>query len=321
MGFDKVSLIVCLILFVLSSQSFAQQEPVGTCDVPVVVTRYDNALVEDLGPKDFQVQVGADQGTVTSVSIDSGPKWIALLIDASRNVPDDEWKLETEMAVKFIDHARADDRFYFIIVGTDVLPGPVTSARVVRDQLMKLMSSRPGASDQNERIFDSLLASAQQHDPSQFGDVIFLFGHHEDFGSTADPDQVLDLMLKRGLRFFGMSYADPLRGKLPPGFDLNKPLPPGLGPTKLERMAQATGNYFSFHSVQVLNHPGQMQLYEGFLGDLYARIARPYRLRIATPPVPGRIKLEITVSNLQERNIRTSGIYYPPSIYSCASKP
>jgi len=191
----------------------------------------------------------------------------------------------------------------------------------VRDQVIKLMSSRPPVSDSTEKILDTVLDAVKRRDPAKFGDVLFLFGHHEDFGSSANADQTLDLMLQKKLRFFGMSFADPFAGKLPPGFDPNKPLPPSLGPTNLEEMALATGNYFSFHSAQILMDPMQMRLYEGFLGDLYARIANPYRLRIAVPVMQGQIKLEITVSNLQERKIRPDQIYYPHIIYSCTSPP
>ena len=321
MPIHRGSMALCLSLFAFCSRSYARKLPQGSCDIPVVVTHFDNALVEDLGPKEFQVQVDGIQGMVEVASIDSGPKRIALMIDASRNIPDDEWILETQMAYKFVDHARPGDTFSFIVVGVDTVPSTMSDVRSIKDQLRKLMSSRPPVSDLSEPIYDALLASAKRLNPPEFADTLFLFGHHEDFGSRADADQVLDLILKNKLRFFGMSYADPLQGKLPPGFDPNKPLPPSLGPNKLEKMSNATGNYFSFHSVQVLNHTGQFQLYEGFLGDLYARIAKPYRLRLAVPAVQGQIKLEISVSNLQERKIRTSGIYYPHIIYSCTSLP
>jgi hypothetical protein len=35
----------------------------------------------------------------------------------------------------------------------------------------------------------------------------------------------MSLILKNGLRFYGISFSDPLAGKLPPGFNLNHPLP------------------------------------------------------------------------------------------------
>jgi hypothetical protein len=321
MRIHRVSVALCLLQAVLGPRSYGQQKPANSCDIPVVITRYDNSLVEGLGPRDIQVQVGTAQGAVESVSVENGAKRIALIIDASKNIPDEEWKLETRMAAELLDHARPGDSIFLVILGTDIVPGQISAAGPVKDQLTKLSSSRPQASGPDERIYDALLVAAKQLEPTEFGDVIFLFGHHEDFGSKADPDQIQELMLKKNLRFFGMSFADPLSGKLPPGFDPNKPLPPELGPKKLEKMSNATGNYFSFHSAQVLNHPGQMQIYEEFLGDLYARIAMPYRVRLTMPRNAGPEDLKITLSNLQERKVRESGMYYQHAIYPCGPGP
>lgn len=308
---------ICLFLFVLTSRAYAQQRAMGACDVPLVVTNFDNVLLKYLGPRDLLVRLGAVPITLDTISVDGGPKRVALILDPSKNVPEDEWKLEIEMGVKFVGHARPDDKFVFLLVGTEVSTGAYLSPTDVEEQLRKLASSRPPSPDSSERIYDALITAANRLDPPKFGDSLFLFGHHEDVDSKTDPNRLLEVILKNNLRFFGMSFADPLRGKVPPNFDPNKPLPANLGPTTLEKMSSATGNYFSFHSVQALDHPGQRLLFEGFLGDLYARIAEPYRLRIPMSSVKGQTKLEISVTNMNDRKVRTSGIYYPRFVYPC----
>jgi hypothetical protein len=290
-----------------------------SCDVPLVVTDFDNVLAKDLSPKDILIQLEAVPATLEGAPVDSGPKRVALILDPSRNVPEDEWKLETEMAAKFVSHARPDDKFVFLIVGADVATDAYLSPAEVEEQLRRLASSRPPSPDSSERIYDVLFTAANRLDPPKFGDVLFLFGHHEDVGSKTDPDQLLELILKNKLRFFGMSFSDPLRGKLPQGFDPNKPLPASIVPSKLEKMAVATGNYFSFHPAQILNNPRQMQIYEDFLGDLYARIAEPYRLRIPMSGIKGQTTLEISVTNMNDRKVRASGLYYPRFLYPCTS--
>jgi hypothetical protein len=67
-----------------------------------------------------------------------------------------------------------------------------------------------------------------------------------------------------------MSFTDPLRGKLPP--DLNKPLPANVGMEKTDQISHATGYFFSFHSVQVLNIPGQYHFSKDFL-EIYIRVS------------------------------------------------
>ena len=317
MRINRFSLVLCLFLFVLKAQLYAQLKAAESCDVPFVVTNFDNVLLKDLGPQDLLVRLGTVPITLDGISVDGGPKRVALILDPSRNVPEDEWKLEIEMADKFVGHARPDDKFVFLLVGTDEVPDAFLSPAVVQGQLRKLASSRPPNTDSSERIYDVLLTAAKRLDPPMFGDALFLFGHHEDVGSMTDPDQLQELILKDRLRFFGMSFSDPLRGKVPRDFDPNKPLPASLAPSQLQKMSSATGNYFSFHSVQALNHPGQTPLFEGFLGDLYARIAEPYRLRIPMSDIKGQTKLEISVKNMNDRDVRASGIYYPRLTYPC----
>ena len=78
---------LCFVLcFPSVSQSFGQQRPEDSCDVPLVVTRFAPSsktveLVKNLGPEDLTVQLGAVPGTLESVSIDDGPKRLALVLD------------------------------------------------------------------------------------------------------------------------------------------------------------------------------------------------------------------------------------------------
>jgi hypothetical protein len=162
------------------------------------------------------------------------------------------------------------------------------------------------------------LAAAKRFDPPEFGDTIFLFGHPDDLGSKATPEQVEELILRHRLRFYAMSFTDPLRGKLPPGFDLNQPLPKNLGQQGADKISHATGYFFSFHSVDALKFPGQVALLEGFLGDLYAGIAQPYRLKVSLN-TSDKAALDLSVVNGKDRNIRPDDVHYPHFIYPCKS--
>jgi hypothetical protein len=300
-----------------SSASLAQQTTTETCDVPVVVASYDNQLVRDLSPLDFSVQVGGAPVSVVSTEIDGGPKRIALILDASKNIPDDEWKLETEMAQSFVENARPEDQFAFVVVGAEGTAAAFLSPDDVTSQLRKLAASRPVSADATEKNFDAILAAANRLDPPQFGDAIFLFGHSVDAGSTADYDHVLELVQKNSLRFYGMSFADSLP-KLPSGSDLNKPQ--RFERSELEMLSAATGYYFSFHTARALNQPRQLPLFKGFLADLYTWISRPYRLAIPATAIKASSKFEVTVADAKTRKIRNGGIHYPQSINPCATQ-
>ena len=292
-----------------------------SCDVPLVVTHFVPSagtveLVQDLSAKDLTVKVGGVKSTVESASIDRGGKRIGLILDASKGIPQDEWKLETEMAVSLIEHARPEDRFTLFVVGGDVTGGPLLPSSEVEKQLKKLALSRPDVPDGSEKIYDALLLMAKRLDPPEFGDVIFLFGHPDDSGSNASPEQVQEQILRNRLRFYAISFTDPLRGKLPPGFDLNKPIPANVGMEKIDQISHATGYFVSFHSTQALNFPGQVPLFKGFLGDLYAGIAGPYRLKIDLS-TSGKTSLNLVIKDGDARNIRQLDVHYPHFIYRC----
>jgi len=301
----------------------AQKIPDHSCDVPLVVTRFVPSsgaveLVQDLTAKDLTVKVGGTSSTVENASIDRGGKRIGLILDASKNIRPDEWKLETKMAVSLIEHARPEDKIALFLIGVDIPAGSFLAASEVRARLHALASSRPKAQDGSEKIYDALLLAAQRLDPSEFGDSILLFGHPDDSGSKANSEQVQEQILRNRLRFYGVSFTDPLLGKLPPGFDLNKPLPANVGMEKTDQISHATGYFFSFHSVQALNFPGQLSLFKGFLGDLYTGIAEPYRLKIDLNTA-GEASVDLSIKDGGARNIRQGDVHYPHFLYQCSS--
>src|SRR5579862_1217884 len=317
MNLIGTSLTLCLAIYSLQpSKTSAQQAAGQSCDFPVVVADFNNRLVRDLATADFSVRLGEVPRTVSNSSVDSGPKRVGIILDASRNIPEDEWRLETETAASFVENARPKDLFSFLVIGAKGTEGALLSSGEVEERLRQLAGSRPASSEGSERIYDAVLAAVNRLAPPQFGDAIFLFGHHEDIGSTTNADHVRDVVLRNRMRFYGISFADRL-AKLPPGHDLNKPLPKGFGRSNLELLSAETGYFFSFHDVRSLNYPGQMPLFKNFLADLYAWIAEPYRLRFSGFDIKDETGLEIEVKNLDPQKLHRNGIHYPRSVYPC----
>lgn len=161
-------------------------------------------------------------------------------LGASRNVPEEEWKLETHASGELVKNVRPGDQFALFVIGTDAAVPVLLSSAEVAEKLDGL------ASKPNDRVYDALLSAARRFDPPQFGDAIILIGHHEDFGREASPDDLLDLILKNKLRFHGIAFVD-IPAKLPLGTDLNKPLSNGFGRSKLEiSSAQRVGIFSDF---------------------------------------------------------------------------
>jgi hypothetical protein len=246
---------------------------------------------------------------------------VALILDASRYVPDSEWKIETEMAADLVGHARPFDSFALLLVGRENATGGLLSPAEVSQQLRELGSSRPPGAGSSERVYDALFAAAKRLDPPRFGDALVLFGHMYDVGSKADPDRLTGMIMKAKLRILGFDFSDPLPTSLPPGFDPNSIPPESSAPPKLNKLTAETGYFFSFHATAVLNRPGQMGIFEGFLADVYKRIAEPYRLKALAFGSSGRAELKIMVAHSEDRKIRPSDMHYPQFIFPCATAP
>ena len=142
----------------------------SSCDVPVVVADYYNKPVPNLTTADFSVRLAGASDSIRSVAVDAGPKRVVLILDASENVPDEEWKLETQMAGVLLTHARADDQFALIVIGGAPITESFLSAAEVTARVQASANARP-IGEKNERIYDALLEAASRLDPAKFGDA------------------------------------------------------------------------------------------------------------------------------------------------------
>jgi hypothetical protein len=291
----------------------AQEVSSSACELPVVVTDYNNRLVRYLKPSDFSVRIAGEPGLVIGLSLDPGPKRIALVLDSSSKVPQDEWKLQTEMAEELVSRSRTGDQFFLALVGSNSASEAFHSPTELAARLRELGTSRPNSSP-NEQIYDALAQAARNFDSPKFGDTIFLFGHYRDSGSSMSLDTLRDLILRKRLRFFGMSFEDRFAGQV---LQPNKPLPKNsLAP--LETLSSDTGYFFSYHAVRDLGYPGQVPLFKNYLTDLYSWISEPYRVEISAPQAKDGSSLAVSVTEMETHRVNQRGIHFPQSLFGCA---
>jgi hypothetical protein len=307
------TMLVVVFLACRPSIAPAQEMFSSACEIPVVVADYNNRLVRYLKPSDFSVQIAGERGTIADVSIDAGPKRIAIVLDSSSKVPQDEWRLETEMAEELASHARTGDQFFLAVVGSGSEPEAFSSSAELTARLHKLEGAHPNSAS-NEQLYDTLAEAARNFDPPKFGDTIFLLGHYRDSGSSVSLDSLRDLILRKGLRFFGISFEDRFAGQV---LQPNKPLAKNFQLAPLEALSRDTGYFISYHAVRNLAYPGQIPLFENFLTDLYTWISEPYRVEVSAPPVRDGSVLDVSVSEMETRKINQRGIHSPHLLYGC----
>lgn len=319
-GWSRPALFLLTVLFACDL-CFGQSNG-RPCAVPLVVTRFDPAtrtsrMVEGLVASNLNLTIDGKAVPVGSLSTDSGPKRVVLVLDASRNVRGVEWNLATETAATLVQNARQDDRFALILTGRETAPPPFQSPGEIQSQLNELRRNRPSTPNGSERNYDALKAAASSLNPPRFGDAIFLFGHPEDEGSTATFDQIKQAILEGGIRFYGLSFTDPLKGALHVGPNPNQPVLHGVARAKLDELSALTGYFFSYHPPEALAVAGQKQLLAGFLADVYAGIAAPYRVPIPSTFIsrPGYLEAEVS------EDVHTRDVHYPHVVYPCVISP
>jgi len=311
--------LISLALFLFDPSLTAQESPKDSCEIPLVVTRYTQSyasreIVRDLTPQNIDAHPDEEPISVTSIRLDDGPKRLAILLDASKNVPAEEWQLQTEMAAKFLEYARPSDKFSIFLVGVPAPSEPFYSSKAAIERLKKLHKDRPSATESGERNYDALAVAAQSLTPSLFGDSIFFFGHDADEESKTDPAQLTKMLLQNHIRVYAISFRSP---QFPPNFDPNKGVPAFTEGSKLPEITRASGTFFSYHDVHVFQMSGQKQLFENFLGDLFLMVADPYRLTVPVGTSPEPRKLSLSIKDAKQLRIDKDEVRFPRSIYPC----
>jgi preprotein translocase subunit SecB len=66
--------------------------------------------------------------------IDSGPKRVAFVVNASPNIARDEWELQIKIAISLVSNARPSDTFLLVLVGAEGDKAAVMSSAQVQEQ-------------------------------------------------------------------------------------------------------------------------------------------------------------------------------------------
>ena len=292
----------------IAGPSFAQQNVSQSCDVPLVVGYW-----RKLHRKDLTVHLGSELVSVGNAFPDDGPKRVAVILDSSRQISEEEWKVLLDITSALVEHARPQDTFSLYLVGADDSDGPFLTTGDVRTRLRKFALSSPSRSspDGSERNYDAILAAVMHLTPSKFGDVILFLGNDTDSDSKVSLAQVQELILRNRVTFYGLSfYSSKIRR-----------IPSNASPSQLDLLSHETGYFISYMSPELLAEPEQVRQKKEFVIHSYAGHAEPYRVSIPGPSIPGPVKLEITVPKSMGPSNLPEYVHYPRTIYPCGTPP
>jgi len=324
---------IALLLFVDSTPGLAGEESCARRTVPVVVLDGTARPRGGLTPSDFRAEVKGKPIQIVSVSLDSSPHRIVVVLDSSgsMNMDEDEWKLAESLAEEAMSSTPAQFQAGLIVFNDKVRERvPVGSDPNAALQILRGLPARPHRDDpstgRKTAIMDALIAATKLMDPPQFGDSVFLITDGEDNESNEQLTAIRDAFGERGVRlfteWFGYEFASH-----PATIEL-------FGVNDFLEFARSTGGLMARvpppeHSLRPM--PKYSQLKAEQLNRIHAdaqillsAIQHPYRVELALPePIKKREKWQLSIPMAKETAPRWV-VAYPARLEGCtnsAAKP
>ena len=267
----------------------------------------------DFTATDFTATQGGHGVHVNSATIDTTPKRIVLVFDASKRVDKTQWNVQFQLAGTLLANSRSGDNFsIFLTPGT---PLPFVSSDESRAALQRLMAARPKVAEKRNPIYDSLFAASKIFGAPRFGDSIVLIGFREDAKSKNKPDYVLGALIQGGIRLHTIDIAD--SGDLPYRSEFTVPGAIAVAdPDEAQLFAMSVKSGGASRTVRRDRSLKDDPAFQHRLQVLYEGITRPYRLTIQLDGTATPRKLEVSAGRKRGAGA-TIILSYPKVLVGC----
>jgi hypothetical protein len=325
---SKTFLIALLFVTSLNLTNLPGQD--GGCTrrtVPVGVVDREWKFVQGLSATNFRGKLHGWEVEVLSVSLDTSPRHIILLLDASGSmmVPDAVWDNAKYLSEYLIRHAPpgasiAQMAFSEKVLGTAGFDQDRLALLKRLADLVKVCE-RPRKT-RRTALYDTIASARGLLGGLEFGDVIFAVTDGEDNRSRTEAEKVEQNLLRGGIRLFSALFED--QGRRTP--TLGSKEIEGAG--RLLSMIEATGGNaltLLFSPTSPPNpypHLGASTRNDAIdlaLQRFYQQMGEFYRLELRLPEKvdkPTKWKLEVIEAN--GRPGRKVEVRYPEQLLPCA---
>jgi hypothetical protein len=290
--------------------------------LPVNVMLPDGQALIGLQPTMFDARVRNHPVPVASLEPNLTPKRILLVLDASKGVKDDAWKIQTGVAIDLVETSpRLSFALAFLNADEQALDFG-TPRGALQSKLTDLASARPKSSRSGEDVYGGLLRALSVFGPPQFGDAIFVFAGDRDSSSDfEDTGRIQRAFQDHGVRLFGMI----LSVRATSGFyavSNGSAIPFDPDSDALGRLAMVTGGFLSVENTKgelTTYHltPERLEQLKGFARHYRSLIATPCRIQITAdaPSKPENWTLDLTSQLKQE--VPAARILFPGELLPC----
>jgi hypothetical protein len=295
--------------------------------VPVGVVDREWNFVQGLSAANFRGRLRGHDVEILSAYIDTSPRLIVLLLDASGSMQGERWETAKSLSEHLIQFAPprasiAQMAFSERVLGTvgfdqDRSVLPKTLAALVKVCEHPHLGGRTA-------LFDTIASARDTFGGLAFGDVIFAVTDGGDNRSRTEAEKVEQNLLRGGIRLFSALFEDQDRRTLTLG-SVEKEIE---GANRFLSMIEATGgNTLTLLSSRTSPPNPYLHLGAGTRNDaidlalqrLCEQMGEFYRLELRLPVTlhkPTKWKLEVIEANAKPG--RRVEVHYPAQFMPCA---
>jgi hypothetical protein len=319
----KTFLIVLLFVSSLNLTNLpAQDSGCATRTVPVSVVDEQWLPVQGLSAANFRGKLRGRDLEILSASIDTRPRRIVLLLDASGSMIEEGWEDAKSLSEDLIRFAPAGASIAQMGFSDAVLD----TAGFDQDRLalLKRLAALAKVCEQPRKtrqtaLFDAIASARGTLDVPEFGDVIYVVTDAGDNKSRTEPKRVAEDLLRAGVRLFAVvvAYASRDRGRRVSGDE---------DPERLLSVVIATGgNVLAFPYVATsqpypyIKAKTRADAVGLALQRFYQQMGKFYRLDLSLPATvskPTEWNLEVIGANGKPN--RRVEVRYPQRLMPCA---
>lgn len=321
-----------LVALVLASRvSYAQQpadEPSCPPAIPVTAMLPDGTLLTQMGRADFDARVHGHSIAIATVDEDVAPRRVVLVLDTSRNVNAEAWKIETSLSRFLLESAPAQVSFAVVILNADASSlGFGSSRETLNTRLADFVSVRPANAKSSEDVYGGLMSALQLLGPEQFGDTMFAFFGGADNVNRIDVGAVQRAFAERGLRLFGMILGEEARSgfyMIAPGGPEPHEVPYDPDSDETGHLAVETGGLLAVENTrlqQMTYHltDDRLKQLETTCHRFLSQIIMPYRMQLSAGPIKKREELSIDLAATLKEKLPSVRVLFPHQLAACSS--
>ncbi len=302
----------------------AQEGPCTRRTVAVGVVDREWNLVRGLGAANFRANLHGQEVKILSAAIDTSPRHIVLLLDASGSMmgSDQGWKTEMAVAESLIKLAPPQASIGQICFSGGVLDTQdfehEPSALLMKLSALAKVCEKPSKTFPATALYDAIARAQGVLGVPEVGDVIYALTDGEDNRSHAKPREVEVELLRAGVRLYAVIITPLVWNRTVSHDDI-------VGRKPLSSVVEATGgNVLTLPCTRASSPYADIkatttdEVVDLAFQRLYQQMGEFYRLEVRLPEKvdkPAKWKLEVIDAN--GKPMKGVEVHYPQELMPC----